>query len=94
MVDLSGPAEPTINRTIQTVFNHLAPNQAAIASENATVADADQDSLIYSFSVAFRSNKPGDKLILSPDICGDSYAMKCSIKYVMQCVQLHCYLNT
>ena len=82
VVDLSGPDEPTINRNTSLNFGYPYSNRVSISSENATVSDADIDSVIQNITVSFKQKKIGDRLILNPDICYEhATAATCFIKY-------------
>ena len=80
VVDLSGPSDSSINRTTTISYNYLSPTSVAVASENATIIDADADSVVSGFDVNIILARSGDRLIINPDICASTSESLCYIK--------------
>lgn len=55
---------PSVNYTTGLNFSFFNPTQVAIASDDATVSDADEDSIIEVINVDLAPGQSGDRIVL------------------------------
>lgn len=80
IVDLSGPAQASINHSVSLNYTYFEPLGISIAATDASIADADEDSRIIMLNVTLEPYRSEDRLQfnLCPNSDGPTCHLRCS----------------
>lgn len=65
VVDLNGPLQPSINRTVTLNYNFMSQGTVQVASRDATITDSDTDGRVELLEVTLFPGFPDDGIYLS-----------------------------